>query len=318
MLIMPIVHSFFESLLTNAIISRQIDSNAAAVLDCSNWASWIIYACVKSPALKDVMLEFAVNGECGDGSSFEARLVEPSDEIEAAEQKQKATASDQNISLIRERASFKYPYTEQTAIASKFSVSEISKSSGDVYDFDSTPDFMLSDSMTGAQRGTALHTFMQFANYQNARQNVAAELEQVENLGHITSRQRSVIDEKKLEAFFSSKLCDRILNSNAVLREYKFMTGIDSAQFGGAESAGDTVILQGVADCVIIEGGEATIIDYKTDYVKAESELIERYAMQLALYKNAITKLLDMPIKECLIYSFCLGKEISVNTDNTL
>ena len=94
------------------------------------------------------------------------------------------------------------------------------------------------------------------------------------------------------------------------------MTGIDSAQFGGTERAGDTVMIQGVADCVIIEGGHATIIDYKTDFVKSESELTERYAMQLALYKGAIEKLLDMPVYECIIYSFCLGKEIVVDTDS--
>ena len=170
--------------------------------------------------------------------------------------------------------------------------------------------------MTGAQRGTALHTFMQFADYKKAREDIKTELERIESLGHITKRQRAVIDEKKLEAFFASKLCDRILNCDALLREYKFMTGLDSSQFGGTEGAGDTVILQGVADCVIIEGDKATIIDYKTDYVKAESELIERYAMQLALYKGAIEKLLDMHIKECLIYSFCLGKVISVNTES--
>lgn len=315
-LILPIVHSNIEKLLNDALISREIDNDPAAVLDCTSWAQWFIYACVKSPAMRDALLEFAVNGEYTDCAKFEVKFADVAGEHQESEQKSKAAANDEIISLIRGAASFKYPYTEQTSIASKFSVSEISKSSGEVYDFESTPDFMLENSMTGAQRGTALHTFMQFADYQRAREDIKAELVRIESLGHITKRQHAIIDEKKLEAFFTSELCDRILNCDAALREYKFMTGLDSAQFGGTESAGDTVILQGVADCVIIEGGAATIIDYKTDFVKAESELVERYATQLALYKGAIKKLLDMPVKECLIYSFCLGKEISVDTES--
>ncbi len=315
-LILPIVHSNIEKLLSDALISREIDRDPAAVLDCNSWAGWFMYACVKSPAMRDALLEFAIGGEYADSAMFEVKFADLPCEHQESEQRAKAAANNEIISLIRDASSFKYPYAEQTAISSKLSVSEISKSSGEVYDFESTPDFMLENSMTGAQRGTALHTFMQFADYKKAREDIKTELERIESLGHITKRQRAVIDEKKLEGFFASKLCDRILKSDAVLREYKFMTGIDSAQFGGTENAGDTVILQGVADCVIIEGDKATIIDYKTDYVKAESELIERYAMQLALYKGAIEKLLDMPIKECLIYSFCLGKEISVDTES--
>ena len=140
-------------------------------------------------------------------------------------------------------------------------MSEISKTNDAVYDFESTPDFMLEKSMSGAARGTALHTFMQFADYLKAKENISDELDRIEKMGLITSRQRSVIDENKLKVFFNSRICERILNSDAVLREYKFMTGVDSSQFGGTETAKDTVILQGVADCVIIESGKASIID---------------------------------------------------------
>ncbi len=315
-LILPIVNSNIEKLLNTALVGRQLESDPAAILNCSSWAEWIVLACVKSPSMRDAMLEFAVNGEYSDSIKFEVKLPGEPDELCEKVQSQKAEAKSELVEAICRAAEFKYPYAEQTAIASKFSVSEISKQSGDVYDFDSTPDFMLKDSMTGAQRGTALHTFMQFADFERAQKDIYRELDRIESLGHITKRQREVIDEKKLTAFFQSELCSRILNCDAVLREYKFMTGIDSAQFGGTERAGDTVMIQGVADCVIIEGGHATIIDYKTDFVKSESELTERYAMQLALYKGAIEKLLDMPVYECIIYSFCLGKEIVVDTDS--
>lgn len=315
-LIIPIVYTNIGKLLESSLALRQVEKSPAAILGLKSWAHWLLYACAKSPCMRDAMLEFAVNGEYSDKAKFELRLeAEPDDCLEKPQQ-QEAEPSAEALSDIRKAAEFAYPYSEQTAIASKFSVSEISKTGGKLYDFSATPDFMLENSMTGAQRGTALHTFMQFADYQKARQDIVAELSRIEKLGLITSRQRAVIDEDKLKTFFSGRLCDRILACDNVLREYKFMTGIDSSQFGGTERAGDIVMLQGVADCVIIEGKEATIIDYKTDFVKDESELVERYAMQLELYKGAISKLLDMPIKECLIYSFCLGKEIVVGTSD--
>ena len=138
---------------------------------------------------------------------------------------------------------------------------------------------------------------LQFADYNNAKNNLAQEIENVLEKGFITEKQRSVINENKLKEFFSSPLAERILNADAVLREYKFMTGINSKQFGGNVFADDTVVLQGVADCVIIEGEKVTIIDYKTDFVKEEGELVERYGMQLAMYRQAIEKLLSLSLQ---------------------
>ena len=174
-LILPIVNSNIEKLLNTALVGRQLDSDPAAILNCSSWAEWIVLACVKSPSMRDAMLEFAVNGEYSDAVKFEVKLPSEPEELEEKTQSQKAEASGELVEAIRKAAEFKYPYAEQTAIASKFSVSEISKQNGDVYDFDSTPDFMIKDSMTGAQRGTAMHTFMQFADFERAQEDLSTE-----------------------------------------------------------------------------------------------------------------------------------------------
>ena len=51
------------------------------------------------------------------------------------------------------------------------------------------------------------------------------------------------------------------------------------------------------------------LVDYKTDRVKDENELLERYKKQLTFYKYAIEKTLKMPVKEAMLYSFYLEKE---------
>lgn len=70
----------------------------------------------------------------------------------------------------------------------------------------------------------------------------------------------------------------------------------------------DEVLIQGIADCVFEENGELVLVDYKTDRVDSEEELLERYKNQIAFYKKAVEKTLNKPVKEALLYSFSLNK----------
>jgi ATP-dependent helicase/nuclease subunit A len=72
------------------------------------------------------------------------------------------------------------------------------------------------------------------------------------------------------------------------------------------------IILQGIADMIFEENNELVIIDYKTDYAVSETELIEKYSNQLIIYKLAFEKIENKKVKECIIYSFGLGKCISI------
>ena len=61
---------------------------------------------------------------------------------------------------------------------------------------------------------------------------------------------------------------------------------------------------------MFLEEDGAVVVDYKTDRVKTPDELRERYRVQLALYRNALTEALGVPVKECVLYSFALSCEI--------
>ena len=54
------------------------------------------------------------------------------------------------------------------------------------------------------------------------------------------------------------------------------------------------------------------ILDYKSDLVKEESQLIDRYETQLVYYKKALEQILNKKVKEMIIYSLYLGKEIYI------
>ena len=78
------------------------------------------------------------------------------------------------------------------------------------------------------------------------------------------------------------------------------------------ESSPDVVTIQGIADCIFEENGALVIVDYKTDRIKTDRELTERYAGQLHLYAEAFACILELPVADCILYSFQLGRGISV------
>ncbi|MBQ8401999.1 MAG: PD-(D/E)XK nuclease family protein, partial [Clostridia bacterium] len=85
---------------------------------------------------------------------------------------------------------------------------------------------------------------------------------------------------------------------------------------------GVRLIVQGVVDCVFREpDGSLTLVDYKTDRPTAEeykapaladARFIARHGKQLAYYKEICTRMFGEEIRNVVIYSTALGREIPV------
>ena len=70
--------------------------------------------------------------------------------------------------------------------------------------------------------------------------------------------------------------------------------------------------MQGIIDAYFEEDGELVLVDYKTDSVVKEQELIDRYKVQLDLYENALHQITGLKVKEKLIYSVSLRETIAL------
>ena len=79
-----------------------------------------------------------------------------------------------------------------------------------------------------------------------------------------------------------------------------------------AEMAAETVVVQGIADCVFREGDRLILVDYKTDKVDTPAALVDRYRSQVLFYKQALEKIFGLPVTEMLLYSFALGEAVEV------
>jgi ATP-dependent helicase/nuclease subunit A len=176
------------------------------------------------------------------------------------------------------------------------------------------PAFLSQSGMTPAERGTAMHTFLQFADYHAAAADARRELERLASNGFLTQEQAAVVSLKQVTALFGSALGQRILRSEKVHREVRFFLEYPAWEYDpGVTDRSAMVVLQGVADCVLETDDGLTLIDFKTDRVNSEDELIRRYGQQLRLYRRALLDCFGKPVTETVIYSTVLATAIAVD-----
>ena len=114
--------------------------------------------------------------------------------------------------------------------------------------------------------------------------------------------------------FFESDLFARMERSTKVSREMRFLTEVSAGELNpelDTSIFNENVVVQGSVDCVFVEEDGIVVVDFKTDRVNDEKSLVDTYAKQLEIYATACEKIFRLPIKEKVIYSFHLSKEIS-------
>ena len=166
--------------------------------------------------------------------------------------------------------------------------------------------------MTAAEKGTAMHRFMEVCDFRAAKNDISAECDRLVADKLLTPEQAESLDKKSLSQFFESTLYKRIEKSDKVLREQKFTVFLPLDFVSESEKDvynQERVLIQGVIDCAFFEDGKLVVLDYKTDRVDNMDELCERYRKQLEVYKTAAEQTFSTEVKELAIYSFCLGEE---------
>ena len=99
-------------------------------------------------------------------------------------------------------------------------------------------------------------------------------------------------------------------NAKKIWREQPFYTNIPVNEIY-EEKSDENILVQGIIDLYYInENDELILVDYKTDYIEEERQLVERYNTQLDLYRRALEQALDKRVAKTYIYSTCLEKEI--------
>ena len=106
------------------------------------------------------------------------------------------------------------------------------------------------------------------------------------------------------------------MDAERVSRELPFTYAYDGDD-------GDYQILQGIADCLFKEQDGWVLLDYKTDRIQGrfssdeeiDAEMHKRYGIQLNLYKQAIEEIVNIDIKEMVLYLFDGGRTVRVQEE---
>ncbi len=217
---------------------------------------------------------------------------------------------------LRGRMDYTYPYAPLLSVPAQLAASQLSHQRLSRQHIASNPPaFMQQEGMTAAGKGTALHTFMQYADFAAASADPVTEAQRLLDAGFLSAQQVAVLDEAKLRRFFDGDLYRRMASAQEIWREYHYILDIPAATLDPdlpADMAGETVVVQGIADCVFREGDHLVLVDYKTDKVDTAAELIDRYRSQMVFYKQALETIFGLPVTEMLLYSFALGKAVEV------
>ncbi len=168
-------------------------------------------------------------------------------------------------------------------------------------------------SVSAMEYGTIMHLLMQLLPLKHyTRETLQEEIQKLADRGHFTPKEVRAIRIDQVLRFFEGNLAKRMLLSVHVERELSFSSLIEANRIYDGLSGEEQVFMQGVMDMAFLEDEKWVLVDYKTDYVRKEEELLHRYKIQLQLYKNALESLTGLPVKAAYIYSFKLGKEIEV------
>ena len=281
----------------------------------ASYGDWLLMAALRHPDAGELRARTDAPQMVIPGGELRLRILPAAGESPAAEEQADFAAlpTPELMETIRENVEYSYPYRALSGVAAKLAVTQIVHQGGNAARLDALPAFRFGKKMTPAQRGTIVHKFIQFADYAAGREDLLAEMERLMVEGFLTEEETAVLPVGKLAAFFSSPLMGRILAADRVLREFRFFDEVPAGRvYPGLpqDAAGEKILVQGIADCVIVEDGKAVVIDYKTDGVREAGELRERYAGQLLFYKDAVEKALGIPVGECILYSVPLEEAV--------
>ncbi len=178
--------------------------------------------------------------------------------------------------------------------------------------------------VSGAARGSAYHRLLELLDYaklmeeqkessNNHTAYMQKSIEQFVESGRITQEEVDMVNLKKIGTFLGSPVAVRMAVAQErgdLYKERPFVLGIEASRLSEEFPKDEKVLIQGIIDVYFIEDGEIVLLDYKTDAVKIGDELKKRYETQLKYYTEALEKITGYKVKEKILYSFALGKEV--------
>lgn len=227
---------------------------------------------------------------------------------------------EQEKEKIKEILNWQYKHQSIEGIPTKTSVSKLKENKEQEVQITQEPKFINEEAktkLTGAQKGTLIHLCLQKMR-ETEEYNLEKITELIEGLKDkeiITEIEAQNIDKEKLLEYTNSQLWTELKQAKEIHKEHPFYINIKASRIYNQINKEDdeNILVQGVIDLFFIDKDDKLIlVDYKTDYVQNENELVEEYKGQLDLYKEALEQSLNKKVDKMCIYSVYLNKLIEI------
>ena len=267
------------------------------------------------------------------GRTITLRVVKPGQAEEAAaeEKTEPPAARPEDVEALARRLEWRYPYAEAAALPSKLTATGVKRllesadpEAREISGARAKRRFRKPElgrdaaPLTGAERGIAAHLVMQHIDLARtgSADEIAGEIERLRFHGFLDDRQAQAVDPGDILAFFRSDIGRRVLAAENRVREFRFSLLCPARRWFPESPAGEEILLQGVVDLCIEEGGALTIVDFKTD-ARIEPQ---EHAAQLAAYAEAMSRILQKPVRGAVLWYIrkrrAVETEIEKSIDN--
>ena len=227
---------------------------------------------------------------------------------------------------LKELLEWKYDYIVDTTLPTKSSVTKIKQEkikleemlieSEEVeYKKSYTPKFMQEDKkISNAEKGTLVHLCIQ-----RLDERKDYELKDIQNMilnlvekEIITKNEADAIGVNLIYQYTKSQLFEELRQAKEVHKEQPFYINIPAKDVvSEAENSKKNILVQGIIDLYYIDKNDNLIlIDFKTDYISnepnAKEKILEKYKVQLDIYKTALEQALGRKVNKTAL---CLVKD---------
>jgi ATP-dependent helicase/nuclease subunit A len=189
------------------------------------------------------------------------------------------------------------------------------------------PTRKLPGKLSATEVGNAHHLFLQLISLEQAGSlaGLKAEAKRLELEQALSAEEAAELDLNALAQFWQSDLGKKILaQSKHARRELAFTARFSQEELDGTQPPPaelfdeEFVVVQGVADLVVLLPEEIWLVDFKTDQLKPADlpAKVKLYELQLRLYARALSRIYRRPVSEMHLHFLALKRTVEVKPAN--
>lgn len=252
----------------------------------------------------------------GDEASEKTEDIVPKDMLTKIAKELKGKEKNEELEKLKQSITLDYKYNMSKEILQKYTATSLNSDAEQELSLNICEESpkILKKEIDSVSFGTCVHKIIEntdliHADYKMVFNNVVKVLEEfkADNLN------KEILTKRILAMIECLKATGILKEESRICKEYEFVIR-DNLKGIVEQELSEPSLIQGVIDMYIQNADKSIIVDFKTDKVKTEDELIARYLPQLMVYRRGIELALGK-LADVYIYSFALDKLIKVDVD---